>query len=154
MPEMGSAGMLGELLVSPAVPVRRPHVRVELFRVALESPDPLFRLLHIHGPPVIGKTSPTRACTSVATGSSGRRWRWRPGCRCSADGLRVGLRWQNDLESRLSHSGVMACRSILLRILEAARRERLGYWPAVCADVRGRSSWNEGSARGADGRQL
>jgi integrase len=34
----------------------------------------------------------------------------------------IVLRWQNDLESRLSHSGVMACRSILLRILEAARR--------------------------------
>jgi hypothetical protein len=30
------------------------------------------------------------------------------------------LRWQHDLEGKLSHSGVMACRSILLRILEAA----------------------------------
>ncbi len=35
------------------------------------------------------------------------------------------LRWQHELEGKLSHSGVMACRSILLRILEAARRERL-----------------------------
>jgi integrase len=35
------------------------------------------------------------------------------------------LRWQHELEERLSHSGVMACRSILLRILEAARKERL-----------------------------
>jgi integrase len=35
------------------------------------------------------------------------------------------LRWQHELESKLSHSGVMACRSILLRILEAARKERL-----------------------------
>jgi hypothetical protein len=35
------------------------------------------------------------------------------------------LHWQNDLEGKLSHSGMMACRSILLRILEAARRERL-----------------------------
>ncbi len=34
-------------------------------------------------------------------------------------------RWQHELESKLSHSGVMACRSILLRILEAARKERL-----------------------------
>jgi len=33
------------------------------------------------------------------------------------------LRWQHDLEGNLSHSGVMACRSILLRILEAARKE-------------------------------
>jgi integrase len=37
----------------------------------------------------------------------------------------IVLRWQNDLEGKLSHSGVMACRSILLRILEAAQRERL-----------------------------
>jgi integrase len=37
----------------------------------------------------------------------------------------IVLHWQNDLESKLSHSGVMACRSILLRILEAAHRERL-----------------------------
>jgi integrase len=37
----------------------------------------------------------------------------------------VVLRWQNELEGKLSHSGVMACRSILLRILEAARKERL-----------------------------
>ena len=37
----------------------------------------------------------------------------------------IVLRWQHELEGNLSHSGVMACRSILLRILEAARRERL-----------------------------
>jgi integrase len=37
----------------------------------------------------------------------------------------IVLRWQNELEGTLSHSGVIACRSILLRILEAARRERL-----------------------------
>jgi integrase len=37
----------------------------------------------------------------------------------------IVLRWQHDLERRLGHSGVMACRSILLRILDAARRERL-----------------------------
>jgi integrase len=30
----------------------------------------------------------------------------------------IVLRWQNELEGKLSHSGVMACRSILLRILE------------------------------------
>jgi integrase len=35
------------------------------------------------------------------------------------------LRWQQELEGTLSHSGVMACRSILLRILEAARKEHL-----------------------------
>src|ERR687897_2349078 len=37
----------------------------------------------------------------------------------------IVLRWQHELEGKLSHSGVLACRSILLRILEAARRERL-----------------------------
>jgi integrase len=37
----------------------------------------------------------------------------------------VVLRWQNELESKLGHSGVMACRSIMLRIMEAARKERL-----------------------------
>jgi integrase len=37
----------------------------------------------------------------------------------------IVLRWQQELEGKLSHSGVMACRSILLRILEAARKERL-----------------------------
>jgi integrase len=35
------------------------------------------------------------------------------------------LRWRHELEERLSHSGVMACRWVLLRILEAARKERL-----------------------------
>jgi integrase len=37
----------------------------------------------------------------------------------------IVLRWQHELEGKLSHSGVMACRSILLRILEAARKEHL-----------------------------
>jgi integrase len=37
----------------------------------------------------------------------------------------IVLRWQHDLEAKLSHSGVMACRSILGRILEAARKEHL-----------------------------
>jgi integrase len=37
----------------------------------------------------------------------------------------IVLRWQHELEPKLSHSGVMACRSILLRILEAARKEGL-----------------------------
>jgi integrase len=37
----------------------------------------------------------------------------------------IVLRWQHELETRLGYSGVMACRSLLLRILEAARKERL-----------------------------
>ena len=37
----------------------------------------------------------------------------------------IVLRWQHELEGKLSHSGVMAYRSILLRILEAARKEHL-----------------------------
>lgn len=57
MAERGSGGTLGDLLAS-----RRRHrfvgraAEVELFRVALESPEPPFALLHIHGPPGIGKT--------------------------------------------------------------------------------------------------
>lgn len=58
MTEMGSAGTLGDVLASRR---RRRFVgrtsEVELFRLALESPDPPFLLLHIHGPPGIGKTS-------------------------------------------------------------------------------------------------
>jgi hypothetical protein len=57
MTEMGSAGTLGDLLASRR---QRRFVgrasEVELFRVALESPEPPFLLLHIHGPPGIGKT--------------------------------------------------------------------------------------------------
>jgi MoxR-like ATPase len=57
MTEMGSAATLGDLLASRR---RRRFVgrasEVELFRVALESPEPPFLLLHIHGPPGIGKT--------------------------------------------------------------------------------------------------
>jgi hypothetical protein len=57
MTEMRSAGTLGDLLASRR---RRRFVgrasEVELFRVALESPEPPFLLLHIHGPPGIGKT--------------------------------------------------------------------------------------------------
>jgi integrase len=37
----------------------------------------------------------------------------------------IVLRWQHELEGKLSHSGVMACRSILLRIMDAARKEHL-----------------------------
>jgi hypothetical protein len=57
MTETGSGGTLGELLASRR---RRRFVgrasEVELFRVALESPEPPFLLLHLHGPPGIGKT--------------------------------------------------------------------------------------------------
>jgi hypothetical protein len=57
MTEMRSAGTLGDLLASRR---QRRFVgrasEVELFRVALDSPEPPFLLLHIHGPPGIGKT--------------------------------------------------------------------------------------------------
>jgi hypothetical protein len=58
MTEIGSAGTVGDLLASRR---RRRFVgrtsEVELFQLALESPDPPLLLLHIHGPPGIGKTS-------------------------------------------------------------------------------------------------
>ena len=58
MTTMRSAGTVGDLLTSR----RRARFvgrssEVELFRAALESPDPPFLLLHLHGPPGIGKTS-------------------------------------------------------------------------------------------------
>jgi len=58
MTEMESAGTLGDLLASRR---QRRFVgrasEVELFRVALDSPEPPFVLLRIYGPPGIGKTS-------------------------------------------------------------------------------------------------
>jgi AAA ATPase domain len=57
MTEIGSAGTLGDLLAS-----RRRHrfvgraSEIELFRAALDSADPPFSVLYIHGPPGIGKT--------------------------------------------------------------------------------------------------
>jgi MoxR-like ATPase len=58
MTETRSAGTLGDLLASRR---RRRFVgrasEIELFRVALESPEPPFLVLHVHGPAGIGKTS-------------------------------------------------------------------------------------------------
>jgi hypothetical protein len=57
MAQRGPAGSLGDLLAA-----RRRHrfvgrvAEVELFRVALESPEPPFALLYLYGPPGIGKT--------------------------------------------------------------------------------------------------
>jgi hypothetical protein len=58
MAEMRSAGTLGDLLAS-----RRRHrfvgraSEIELFRVALDSAEPSFSVLYVHGPAGIGKTS-------------------------------------------------------------------------------------------------
>jgi energy-coupling factor transporter ATP-binding protein EcfA2 len=57
MAEMRSAGTLGDLLASRR---RRRFVgrasEIELVRVALESAEPPFSMLHVHGPAGIGKT--------------------------------------------------------------------------------------------------
>jgi hypothetical protein len=57
MTEIGSAGTVGDLLASRG---RRRFVgrasEIELFRVALDSPEPPFLVLHVHGPAGIGKT--------------------------------------------------------------------------------------------------
>jgi energy-coupling factor transporter ATP-binding protein EcfA2 len=57
MTEIGSVGTVGELLASR----RRGRFvgrasEIELFRVALDSPEPPFLVLHVHGPAGIGKT--------------------------------------------------------------------------------------------------
>jgi hypothetical protein len=58
MTEIGSAGTLGDLLLSRR---RRRFVgraaEIELFKAALDSAEPPFSVLHVHGPPGIGKTS-------------------------------------------------------------------------------------------------
>jgi hypothetical protein len=64
----GSVDRVGDLLASRR---RRGFVgrasEVELFRVALESPEPPFLVLHIHGPPGIGKTSLLEVCAELAS---------------------------------------------------------------------------------------
>ena len=57
MAEMRSAGTLGDLLLAR----RRGRFvgrasEIELFRAALDSIEPPFSVLHVHGPPGIGKT--------------------------------------------------------------------------------------------------
>jgi hypothetical protein len=73
MTEIGSVGTLGDLLASRR---RRRFVgrtsEVELFRLALESPDPPFLLLHIHGPPGIGKTSLLDVLAGLAADAGAR----------------------------------------------------------------------------------
>jgi hypothetical protein len=73
MTEMGSAGTLGDLLAARR---RRRFVgrtsEVELFQLALESPDPPFLLLHIHGPPGIGKSSLLDVLAGLAADTGAR----------------------------------------------------------------------------------
>jgi hypothetical protein len=73
MTEMGSAGTLGDLLASRR---RRRFVgrtaEVELFQLALESPDPPFLLLYIYGPPGIGKTSLLDVLAGLAADAGAR----------------------------------------------------------------------------------
>jgi hypothetical protein len=65
---MGSAGTLGELLASGR---RRRFVgraaEVELFRSALDLPEPPFLVLHVFGPPGVGKTGLLDVCADLAT---------------------------------------------------------------------------------------
>ena len=68
MTEVRSAGTVGDLLT----PRRRERFvgrasEVELFRVALDAPEPPFSLLHLHGPPGIGKTSLLEIYAGLAT---------------------------------------------------------------------------------------
>jgi hypothetical protein len=73
MTEIGSAGTLGDLLAARR---RRRFVgrtsEVELFQLALETPDPPFLLLHIHGPPGIGKASLLDVLAGLAADAGAR----------------------------------------------------------------------------------
>jgi hypothetical protein len=73
MTQIGTAGTLGDLLAAHR---RRRFVgrtsEVELFQLALESPDPPFLLLHIHGPPGIGKTSLLDVLAGLAADAGAR----------------------------------------------------------------------------------
>jgi hypothetical protein len=73
MTEIGSAGTLGDLLAARR---RRRFVgrtsEVELFQLALETPDPPFLLLHIHGPPGISKTSLLDVLAGLAADAGAR----------------------------------------------------------------------------------
>ena len=68
MPSPGSGGTLGELLAS-----RRQRrfvgraAEVELVRSALDLTEPSFLMLHIYGPPGVGKTSLLDVCADLAT---------------------------------------------------------------------------------------
>jgi len=73
MTEMGSAGTLGDLLASR----RRGRFvgrasEIELFRVALDSAEPPFSVLHLHGPPGIGKTSLLDVLAGLAADAGAR----------------------------------------------------------------------------------
>jgi hypothetical protein len=65
---LGSGGLLGDVLASRR---RRRFVgrtsEVELFRTALDSPNPPFVLLRVYGPPGIGKTSLVDVFAELAT---------------------------------------------------------------------------------------
>jgi hypothetical protein len=68
MTEMRSAGTLGDVLASRR---RRRFVgrasEIELFRVALDSAEPSFSMLHVHGPAGIGKTRLLEVFAELAT---------------------------------------------------------------------------------------
>ncbi len=73
MTGMRFPGTLGDLLASRR---QRRFVgrasEVELFRVALDSPEPVFRVLHVYGPPGIGKTSLLDVCAGLSADAGAR----------------------------------------------------------------------------------
>ena len=70
MAEMRPAGTLGDVLMARR---RRRFVgrasEIELFRAALDSIEPPFSVLHVHGPPGIGKTRLLDVFAALAAGA-------------------------------------------------------------------------------------
>ena len=103
MTEMASGGTLGDLLAARR---RRRLVgrtsEVELFRVALESPEPQFLLLYLHGPPGIGKRRCSMSLPRLRPRSA-RVWSVWTGATSCRRPRRYSRRWRCSRCSRGQH---------------------------------------------------
>ncbi len=136
MTEMRSVGTLGDLLASRR---QRRFVgrasEVELFRIALESPEPPFVLLHLHGPPGIGKTS----LLGRLRGACGRRRRDR--------GSSGRARASSRRRRRCCRPSGRCSRCPTARVPSPGRPAAVGWW-SCATPMSGWRRWMTGSALG------